>query len=107
MQATYQDRADASVVESLDRALSEVGGGLAPVDPYLQWSLSKREAFVSQTDAEVVREYPAGLYILRMQDAFYIARRFMKTNGWFWSCVPVRNAQPDNKMLHSMMDGAA
>jgi NAD(P)-dependent dehydrogenase (short-subunit alcohol dehydrogenase family) len=37
----------------------------------------------------------------------YLARQFMNTNGWFWSCVPLENAQADDRMLQTMMDGAA
>jgi hypothetical protein len=106
MQA-YIDKADTATIEALEAQLLSVGGGLAPIEPGLQWSLSKRDVFLDQSTAEVVREYPAGLFIIRHLDQFYVARKFMRTGGWVWSCVPVVNAQPDNKMLHSMMDGSA
>jgi hypothetical protein len=94
-------------IADLEAVLAEVGGGLAPFDPYLHWSLSRRSHFVSTSQVEVVREYVAGLHVVLSDGVFYVARRFMNTNGWFWSCVPLKDAQSDDRMLHTMMDGAA
>jgi hypothetical protein len=102
-----KDCADQQVVQRLDAVLAEVGGGLAPFDPYLHWSLNKRCCFFSIEAAQVVREYAGGLTVVCVENVFYIARRFMNTRGWFWSCVALLNAQADDHMLVTMMDGAA
>jgi hypothetical protein len=94
-------------IEQLESTLAEVGGGLAPFDPYLHWSLSRRSLFLMVDQVEIVREYFAGLHVVLANDVFYVARKFMNTNGWFWSCVPLKDATADDRMLHTMMEGGA
>lgn len=103
----FWDKSTEDVIEQLETTLAEVGGGLAPFDPYLHWSLSRRSHFLAINQVDVVREYFAGLHVVWAEGMFYVARRFMNTNGWFWSCVPIKGALADDRMLHTMMDGAA
>jgi len=90
----------------LESVLEQVGGGLAPFDPYLHWSLNRREKFLSKHQVTVLAELMAGLSIVESEAVLYLGRQFMNTNGWFWSCVPLENAQADDRMLQTMMDGA-
>jgi hypothetical protein len=98
---------DDATKERLESLLEQIGGGLAPFDPYLHWSLSRREKFLSKHQVVVLAELMAGLSIVEADGVLYLARQFMNTNGWFWSCVPLENAQADDRMLQTMMDGAA
>jgi hypothetical protein len=43
--------------------------------------------------------------IIRVEKMFYVARRFLRTGGWFWSAVALLDAQANNHMLMSMMEG--
>jgi hypothetical protein len=103
----FWNKSSSEKIEWLESTLNEVAGGLAPFDPYLHWSLNRRSRFLTTDRVEVVREYFAGLHVVLANDVFYVARKFMNTNGWFWSCVPLQDAQADDRMLHTMMDGAA
>jgi len=107
MKPLFWDKSSPEKIKHLEATLAEVGGALAPFDPYLHWSLNRRAHFLTTDKVEVIREYFAGLHVVAEHDVFYIARKFMNTNGWFWSCVPLQGAQADDRMLHSMMDGAA
>lgn len=98
---------DGTTKERLESLLEQVGGGLAPFDPYLHWSLNRRDKFLSKQSVVVLAELMAGLSIVEADGVLYLARQFMNTNGWFWSCVPLENAQADDRMLQTMMDGAA
>jgi hypothetical protein len=97
---------DTALLKLLDNVLAEVGGALAPFDPYLHWSLNQRCCFFETHDAELIREYSGGVAIIRHQQMFYVARRFLRTGGWFWSAVTLLDAQTNNHMLMSMMDGS-
>lgn len=97
---------DSAMLQQLDMILAEVGGALAPFDPYLHWSLNKRCCFFEASDALMVREYVGGIAIIRVESMFYVARRFLRTGGWFWSAVALLDAQANSHMLMSMMDGA-
>lgn len=99
--------ADPALVQQLDLLLAEVGGALAPFDPYLHWSLNKRCCFFSIDEAQLVREYAGGVAIILVAGVFYVARRFLNTGGWFWSSVALLDAQTNNHMLMTMMEGAA
>ncbi|OYX05626.1 MAG: hypothetical protein B7Z05_06145 [Thiotrichales bacterium 32-46-8] len=96
---------DTALLQQLDAVLAEVGGALAPFDPYLHWSLNQRCCFFEEADAELVREYAGGVAIIRVEKMFYVARRFLRTGGWFWSAVALLDAQANNHMLMSMMEG--
>jgi hypothetical protein len=107
MKPLFWDKSDTQTIEQLEHVLTSVGGGLAPFDPYLHWSLNRRTHFLALDRVETAREYFAGLHVIFANGIFYVARKFMNTNGWFWSCVPLENALADDRMLHTMMDGAA
>jgi hypothetical protein len=103
----FWDKSSPEVIAQLELTLADVSGGLAPFDPYLHWSLSRRSHFLAINQVEIVREYFAGLHVIMSENVFYVARKFMNTNGWFWSCAPLKDALADDRMLHTMMDGAA
>lgn len=103
----YRDQADAPTLEALEALMAQAGGGLAPFDPYLHWSLSRRSQFLPMQAAQVVREYLGGLFVVQSDGMFYIARRFMNTAGWHWACVPVVEAEPDTRMLQLMAEAGA
>ncbi len=96
---------DRALLQQLDAVLAEVGGALAPFDPYLHWSLNKRCCFFEVAEATLVREYAGGVAIIRVEKMFYVARPFLRTGGWFWSAVALLDAQANSHMLLSMMDG--
>jgi hypothetical protein len=97
---------DVALTQQLDAVMAEVGGAFAPFDPYLHWSLNKRCCFLEETEARLVREYAGGLAIVRHDQVFYVARRFLRTGGWFWSAVALLDAQANSHMLMSMMEGS-
>lgn len=101
------DCADPLLLNQLDSTLAEIGGALAPFDPYLHWSLNKRCCFIDVSDAGLVREYAGGVAIVLFEQRFYVARKFLRTGGWFWSAVAILDSQPNSHMLTSMMEGAA
>lgn len=87
--------------------IQSVSGVLAPFEPYLHWSVNRREHFVSGHQIRVIGQFMAGLFVVRYQERLFLARQFLNSNGWIWACVPLQNAQPDDRMLISMMEGAA
>lgn len=89
------------------QTIREVSGELAPFDPYLHWSLNRREHFVPRDQAMIVAFLKGGLFVVRYHEALFLARQFLNTNGWLWACVPLQNAQADDRMLLSMMEGVA
>jgi hypothetical protein len=89
------------------QTIRDASGELAPFDPYLHWSLNRREYFVSRDQADTVALLKAGLFVVRYHGALFLARQFLNTNGWLWACVPLQNAQADDRMLLSMMEGVA
>ncbi|MCL4556118.1 MAG: hypothetical protein M1572_04425 [Gammaproteobacteria bacterium] len=74
---------DTALLQQLDAVLAEVGGALAPFDPYLHWSLNQRCCFFEEADAELVREYAGGVAIIRVEKMFYVARRFLRSQTLF------------------------
>lgn len=100
-----QECADKVLLQQLDDVLIEVGGALAPFDPYLHWSLNQRCCFFEPDQVSCVREYVGGVAIIWIDQQFFVARRFLRTGGWYWSAVALFNAQTNNHMLMRMMDG--
>jgi hypothetical protein len=93
--------------ERLKQIMIDVGGELAPFDPYLHWSLNRRTHFLPLTAASMVAQMMSGLYAIEAQNTLYLARKFLNSSGWFWACVPIVGATSDDRMLLSMMDGMA
>jgi hypothetical protein len=91
----------------LIQGIREVSGELAPFDPYLHWSVNRREYFVEQSAVDLLAGLKAGLFIVRYHGVLCLARQFLNTRGWVLACVPLHHAQPDSQMLLTMMDGAA
>jgi hypothetical protein len=89
------------------QVICEVSGELAPFDPYLHWSINRRDLFLPVKQATRVASLKAGLFVVRYQEKLFLARQFLNTNGWVWACVPLQQAQSDSRMLLSMMDGSA